>query len=81
MLLKNLNSVEARFVIPKLPNKNFRNHIKFGGGCLLDMGSYAAAVFRMYINEDYSKVSIQCSSNYNKNGLNKNFNVLNLGGE
>ena len=74
--IKNLNSVEARFVIPKLPKKNFRNYEKYGGGCLLDMGSYAAAIFRMYINEDYSKVSIQCSSNYNKNGLNKNFNVI-----
>ena len=74
--IKNLNSVEARFVIPKLPKKNFRNYKKYGGGCLLDMGSYAAAIFRMYINEDYSKVSIQCSSNYNKNGLNKNFNVI-----
>ena len=74
--IKNLNSVEARFVIPKLPKNNFRNYKKQGGGCLLDMGPYAAAVFRMYINEDYNKVSIQCSSNYTKSGLNKNFNIL-----
>jgi len=73
--IKNLNSVEARFVIPKLPRENFRNYKKHGGGCLLDMGPYAAAVFRMYINEDYNKVSIQCSANYNRSGLNKNFNI------
>ena len=74
--IKNLDSVEARFAIPKLPKKNFRNHRKYGGGCLLDMGPYAAAIFRMYINEDYSKISIQCFSNYTKGGLNKSFNIL-----
>jgi len=74
--IKNLNSIEAKFIIPKLSNKNFRNHKKYGGGCLLDMGPYAAAIFRMYIEEDYSKVSIHYSSNYTKKGLNKNFNIL-----
>jgi len=74
--IKNLDSLEAKFTIPKLEKKNFRNYKKYGGGCLLDMGSYAAAIFRMYISEDYSKISIQCFSNYTKNGFNKNFNVL-----
>src|SRR5262249_9806423 len=35
-----------KFVIPPLPIDNFRNHAGLGGGCLLDMGSYAAALIR-----------------------------------
>jgi len=41
-----LTLVDAQFVIPPLPIDNFRNHAGLGGGCLLDMGSYAAALIR-----------------------------------
>jgi NDP-hexose-3-ketoreductase len=42
-----LTHVDAQFIIPPLPIANFRNHAKLGGGCLLDMGPYAAGVMRM----------------------------------
>jgi NDP-hexose-3-ketoreductase len=42
-----LTCVDAQFIIPPLPIANFRNHSELGGGCLLDMGPYAAGVLRM----------------------------------
>jgi NDP-hexose-3-ketoreductase len=42
-----LTHVDAQFVIPPLPIANFRNHREFGGGCLSDMGPYAAGVMRL----------------------------------
>ena len=42
-----LTHVDAQFIIPPLPIANFRNHADLGGGCLLDMGPYAAGVMRM----------------------------------
>jgi len=45
-----LTHVDAQFVIPPLPPENFRNHRRLGGGCLNDMGPYAAAVARLFGN-------------------------------
>ena len=73
--LKNLNHVDARFVIPKLPKKNFRNFNKYGGGCSLDMGPYAAAVFRSFINENQQKITFCKSFLKNKKGLNISFKI------
>jgi len=42
-----LTHVDAIFIIPPLPTANFRNHGELGGGCLLDMGPYAAASMRI----------------------------------
>lgn len=42
-----LTQVAAQFIIPPLPIANFRNHRELGGGCLLDMGPYAAATMRI----------------------------------
>lgn len=42
-----LTQAAAQFIIPPLPLDNFRNHIELGGGCLLDMGPYAAATMRI----------------------------------
>jgi len=41
-----LTLASAQFVIPPLPIDNFRNHPDLGGGCLLDMGPYAATLMR-----------------------------------
>ncbi len=73
--LKNLNHVDARFIIPKLEKKNFRNLIKYGGGCLFDMGSYAAATFRIFINENFRKVTFYKLLKENKKGLNISFKI------
>jgi predicted dehydrogenase len=43
-----LTQIEAEFIIPPMPVDNFRNYGKFGGGCLQDMGPYAAAVARLF---------------------------------
>ena len=42
-----LTQSAAQFIIPPLPTANFRNHRELGGGCLLDMGPYAAATMRI----------------------------------
>jgi NDP-hexose-3-ketoreductase len=42
-----LTHVSAQFIIPPLPAENFRNYAKAGGGCLADMGPYAAAIGRL----------------------------------
>ncbi len=42
-----LTHVSAQFIIPPLPAENFRNFAKAGGGCLADMGPYAAAIGRL----------------------------------
>lgn len=43
-----LTHIHAQFIIPSLPLSNFRNHRHLGGGCLLDMGPYAAALVRLF---------------------------------
>jgi NDP-hexose-3-ketoreductase len=43
-----LTHISAHFLIPPLPGRNFRNDPALGGGCLLDMGAYAAAVARLF---------------------------------
>ena len=73
--LKNLTHVHARFVIPKFPKKNFHNFKKYAVGCLLDMGPYAAAVFRIFISKNIKKVTFHSSFKENQNGVNENFDV------
>ena len=43
-----LTQIDAQFIIPPLPNENFRTVRAMGGGCLFDMGPYAAAVARLF---------------------------------
>ena len=43
-----LTHIEATFIIPPMPIENFRNYRRFGGGCLADMGPYAAGVARLF---------------------------------
>ena len=79
--LKNLNHVDARFVIPKLAKKDFRNFKKYGGGCTLDLGPYAAAAFRIFINENYQKITFHKSFKENKKGLNVSFKIYIIAGK
>jgi len=71
----NLRLVSARFVIPKLPKKNFRNIIKYGGGCFNDMSPYAASLFRLFVNKNIFIKNIS-SSFTNKNKLNISFSIF-----
>lgn len=43
-----LTHIHAEFIIPPMPTANFRNFRALGGGCLLDMGPYAAAIARRF---------------------------------
>ena len=74
--LKQLTKVVARFTIPTLPKNNFRNYKKLGGGCMLDMGPYAAAVFRIFFNNNYKSLNINNCSKKNKKGLSNSFTIL-----
>ena len=71
--IKNINYIIARFIIPRLPKRNFHNYKNLGGGCLLDMGPYAASTFRIFFNENIKKVSFINSFTNRKNGLNMDF--------
>lgn len=79
--IKNLNHINARFVIPKLPKKNFRNFNKYGGGCALDMGPYAAATFRIFINKNHQKITFYKTFKENKKGLNISFKIYVIAGK
>ena len=73
--LKNLVHVDAKFIIPGFSKKNWHNFKKYGGGCLPDMGPYAAAVFRIFIAKNIGKVNFFSACRENQNGVNTNFNV------
>ena len=61
--------------IPGFSKKNWHNFKKYGGGCLPDMGPYAAAVFRIFIAKNIGKVNFFSACRENQNGVNTNFNV------
>lgn len=46
-----LTHIVAQFMIPPLPKGNFRTVRDMGGGCLTDMGPYAAAIARLFGGE------------------------------
>lgn len=47
-----LTHVDASFIIPPMPIENFRNYRRLGGGCLADMGPYAAATARIFATSE-----------------------------
>ncbi len=71
----NLRFVCARFIIPKLPKKNFRNVIEYGGGCFNDMSPYAASLFRLFVNKK-SIIKNITSTLTDKNKLNISFSIF-----
>jgi len=73
--LKKLIHVSAKFVIPKLPKQNFRHFKKYGGGCVLDMGPYAAAAFRIFINKNLKEIIYQNCNKKNNKGTNTEFSI------
>jgi len=73
--LNKIKHVEAKFIIPKLERKNFRNFKNLGGGCILDMGPYAASVFRMFIDPKDKKYHLSHWIKKSKKGLDKEFKI------
>lgn len=66
----------AQFIIPPLPIGNFRNHAELGGGCLLDMGPYAAATIRILGGDDVSDIMALAGGVHPETGVDMGFSVL-----
>jgi len=70
-----LTHVDAQFVIPALPIANFRNHGELGGGCLLDMGPYAAASMRILGGGPPSQISALAGTRHPETGVDMGFSA------
>jgi NDP-hexose-3-ketoreductase len=70
-----LTHVDAQFIIPPLPITNFRNHGEFGGGCLADMGPYAAGVMRMLGGGPPSRVTALAGGRHPETGVDMGFSA------
>jgi NDP-hexose-3-ketoreductase len=70
-----LTHVDAQFIIPPLPIANFRNRGELGGGCLLDMGPYAAAVMRMLGGGPPSQITALSGTRHPETGVDMGFSV------
>ena len=55
---------------------NFRNHRELGGGCLLDMGPYAAATIRLLGGGPPSQVTALAGGVHPQTGVDMGFSVL-----
>jgi NDP-hexose-3-ketoreductase len=70
-----LTHVDAQFVIPPLPIGNFRNHRELGGGCLLDMGPYAAALMRILGGGLPSQITALAGNRHPETGVDMGFSA------
>jgi NDP-hexose-3-ketoreductase len=70
-----LTCVDAQFIIPPLPIGNFRNHAELGGGCLLDMGPYAAGLIRILGGGLPSHVAALAGGRHPETGVDMGFSV------
>jgi predicted dehydrogenase len=71
-----VSHASAQFIIPPLPIGNFRNHAELGGGCLLDMGPYAAATMRILGGGGVFEVTALAGSRHPQTGVDMGFSVL-----
>jgi predicted dehydrogenase len=70
-----LTQAAAQFIIPPLPIDNFRNHAELGGGCLLDMGPYAAATMRILGGGAVSRLTAIGGGRHPQTGVDMGFSV------
>ena len=71
--LRKKTKITTKFHIPKLKKKNYRNFLKYNGGCFQDMSPYASyLIYIFFKNKKYllSKQHIK-----NKNGLVNSFSI------
>ncbi len=64
-------NISASFHIPKLKKNNFRNFIKFGGGCFNDMSTYGAYLIFLFLR----KKKYEIKKEHNKKNLNEFFSI------
>jgi dTDP-3,4-didehydro-2,6-dideoxy-alpha-D-glucose 3-reductase len=74
-----LTHVDAQFITPPLPIANFRNHSGLGGGCLLDMGRYAAALMRILGAGPPSRITALAGTRHPETGVDMGFSVCRRG--
>ena len=67
--------ISSRFTIPLLPKKNFRRKSSLGGGCINDMGSYAASIYRIFCKYKIKKKNFILIKKKFKKNLNENFMI------
>jgi dTDP-3,4-didehydro-2,6-dideoxy-alpha-D-glucose 3-reductase len=70
-----LTHVAAQFIIPPLPIGNFRNHAELGGGCLLDMGPYAAGTMRILGGGPPTEIAALAGGRHPETGVDMGFSV------
>jgi NDP-hexose-3-ketoreductase len=70
-----LTHVDAQFIIPPLPIGNFRNHAELGGGCVLDMGPYAAALMRILGGGPPSQIAALAGNRHPETGVDMGFSA------
>ena len=70
-----LTHVAAQFIIPPLPIGNFRNHMDLGGGCLLDMGPYAASTMRILGGGPPAEITALAGGRHPETGVDMGFSV------
>jgi predicted dehydrogenase len=70
-----ITCAHAQFIIPPLPITNFRNHRDLGGGCLLDMGPYAAGVMRILGGGPPRQISALAGGQHPETGVDVGFSV------
>jgi dTDP-3,4-didehydro-2,6-dideoxy-alpha-D-glucose 3-reductase len=70
-----LTHVDAQFIIPPLPVANFRNYAELGGGCLLDMGPYAAGLTRILGGGLPSHIAALAGGHHPETGVDMGFSV------
>jgi NDP-hexose-3-ketoreductase len=70
-----LTHVAAQFIIPPLPIGNFRNHAELGGGCLLDMGPYAASAMRILGGGAPTEITALGGGRHPETGVDMGFSV------
>jgi predicted dehydrogenase len=52
--LRKKTKITAKFHIPKLKKKNYRNFLKYDGGCFQDMSPYASyLIYIFFKNKNY----------------------------
>ena len=56
-------------------SRNFRNHREFGGGCLLDMGPYAAATMRILGGGAATQITALPGGRHPETGVDMGFSV------
>ena len=71
--LRKRTEITAKFHIPKLEKKNYRNFQKYDGGCFQDMSPYASYLIYFFLkNKNYL---INKNHVKNKNGLVNSFSI------